>query len=111
MVAVRTYVEGASKAKSLKIRCRKAFSDLFREAGFENRMPKVLPCGGRNEAFENFCIAIRSPEEFVPLLLVDSEGPMSGSDPWAHLRNGDGWERPEPATEDQCHLMVQVMES
>ena len=45
------------------------------------------------------------------MLLVDAEGPVSASGPWQHLKTHDGWNRPDGATDSQCHLMVQVMES
>lgn len=45
------------------------------------------------------------------MLLVDSEGPLAGTDAWSHLQQRDGWRRPEGADSDSAHLMVQVMES
>ena len=45
------------------------------------------------------------------MLLVDAEGPVTAYDPWQHLHASDGWARPASATNDQCHLMVQIMES
>ena len=47
------------------------------------------------------------------MLLVDSEDPVLVSSPWAHLlqRQGDAWPTPPHATDDDCHLMVQCMES
>ncbi len=48
-----------------------------------------------------------------PILLVDSEAPVVEGSPWEHvrLRPGDGWARPEGASDDQIHLMVQAMEA
>ena len=49
--------------------------------------------------------------EFI-VLLVDSEGPVAeGSGPWSHLEASDGWDRPEDATDENAHLMVQCMEA
>ena len=45
------------------------------------------------------------------MLLIDAEAPVNAQGPWQHLRTSDGWARPRGATDDQCHLMVQVMES
>ena len=46
------------------------------------------------------------------MLLVDSEGPVSeGSGPWTRLRNHDNWTKPERASDDNAHLMVQCMEA
>ena len=45
------------------------------------------------------------------MLLVDAERPVASSGPWGHLNAPpDSWVRPAGATDDQCHLMVQVME-
>ena len=53
----------------------------------------------------------RHPDNYV-VLLVDSEEAVVGG-PWQHLANrrGDRWRRPSGVTDDQAHLMVQVMES
>ena len=45
------------------------------------------------------------------MLLVDAEGPVTAKSAWHHLQASAGWQRPSGATDDQCHLMVQVMES
>ena len=45
------------------------------------------------------------------VLLVDSEDPVAEQSTWQHLHSWDGWERPADATDDNAHLMVQVMES
>jgi hypothetical protein len=49
----------------------------------------------------------------VAILLVDSEEPVTGNFPWEHVkaRPGDGWDKPEAATDDHLHLMVECMES
>ena len=45
------------------------------------------------------------------MLLVDAEGPVRAATAWQHLQTSDGWQRPSGAADDQCHLMVEVMES
>ena len=45
------------------------------------------------------------------MLLVDAEEPVNETGPWRHLNSRDGWLRPDGATDEQCHLMVQIMES
>ena len=45
------------------------------------------------------------------MLLVDAEEEVTASGAWDHLRSRDNWRRPPDASNDQCHLMVQVMES
>jgi hypothetical protein len=45
------------------------------------------------------------------MLLVDAEAPVAQAGAWTHVGSRDGWERPNDAADDQCHLMVQIMES
>jgi hypothetical protein len=94
--------------------CRKGFTEFFKKAGLENRLPQVVACGGRMRAYDHFRTAVRQNDPGVfPLLLVDSEGPVEESSPWRHLKRriDDNWDRPEGAGDDQAHLMVQCMES
>ena len=110
---IKVYVEGGGDGKSLRARCREGFSSFFAKANLAGRMPRVIACGGRKSAFNKFCTALgsRKAEEFI-VLLVDSEDPVAdGSGPWLHLRTRDGWERPEEATDENAHLMVQCMEA
>ena len=109
---ITIYVEGGSKG-ALATECRKGFNQFFGRAGLTGHMPKVLPCGPRVEAFKNFCMALKNQtlDEF-PLLLVDSEGPVTES-PWQHVlhRVGDEWKQPDGAVDAHLHFMTQVMES
>lgn len=111
MVRVTIYVEGGGERSELRARCREGFSKLIEKLGFAGRMPKIVACGGRNDAFNMFCNSITSSrnDEF-PLLLVDSEDPITTSGPWDHLRR-DGWNRPIGAEDDQAQMMVTCMET
>ena len=73
-------------------------------------MPSVKAWGPRNDAYKNFMKAHAKPG-VIAVLLVDSEDPVTARTAWQHLRERDGWSRPARATDVQCHLMVQVMES
>ena len=113
MVAVRLYVEGGGDAKSLRSACRKGFKEFFHKAGLTGSMPRVIACGSRKSAYDDFCTA-SGQTNVCALLLVDSEEAVAdGDSPWDHLRKrpDDKWPRPSDATDEQCHLMVQVMES
>ena len=110
---LKVYVEGGGDGKSLRTRCRQGFSSFFAKADLAGRMPQVVACGGRDSAFDKFCTALRSrkAEEFI-VLLVDSEDPVAqGSGPWLHLRTRDRWTKPDEATDENAHLMVQCMEA
>jgi hypothetical protein len=107
------YVEGGGdKNPSLASECRKAFSKLFEKAGIAQR-PKVIACGGRQAAYERFCIAFRTNEADVWLLVDAEEVPAPGASSWAHVkaRVGDGWAQPGGATDDHLHLMSVTMET
>jgi hypothetical protein len=114
-VTVKIYVEGGGDHnKALHTQCREGFSKFFQRAGLEGRMPRVVACGGRQQAYNAFRTAhANAVADSLPILLVDCEAPVIGNDPWEHvrLRPGDGWSRPSGATEDQLHLMVQTMEA
>lgn len=82
-------------------------------------MPRIVACGGREQAFEAFCTAVKNGEK--ALLLVDSECSVSntfqqGNDihtwlPWAYLQWHDDWQIPQGAYDTDCHLMAQCMET
>lgn len=108
------YVEGGGdKNPSLASECRKAFSKLFEKAGIQQK-PRVIVCGGRKSAYDQFCDALSGNAEVW--LLVDAEelpsrGPSTS--PWDHVksRKGDGWKRPANARDDQLHFMTVCMET
>ena len=122
---VRLYVEGGGDANALKTACREGFSNFLSKAGLDGHMPRIIACGGRRDAFDSFCTALKIGQR--AFLLVDSEASVAtqkGSpksqpedrqqwQPWAHLKQrlGDEWDQPQGAKDTDCHFMVQVMES
>jgi hypothetical protein len=72
-------------------------------------MPKIVVCGSREDAYDKFRIALASKAN--AMLLVDSDEPVIERGPWQHLKANRNWDRPAGASDSQCHLMVQVMES
>ena len=112
---IKIYVEGGGDQANLKTECRKAFSKFVEKCGLRGRMPRIIACGSRNEAYDDFCTALRraSAEEYI-FLLVDSETTvqvMHQNNPWQHLKDRDNWNRPNGAQDEQAHLMVQCMEN
>jgi hypothetical protein len=109
-VTVRIYVEGGSQG-STKNGCRQAFRTFF-EKVIPRRSFTVIASGDRGAAFKDFRLAVRQNLGDYNILLVDSEAPVAVG-PWQHLadRQGDEWRRPTGVTDDQAHLMVQVMEA
>lgn len=115
MVKAKVYVEGGGDGNMLRTKCRRAFREFLEKAGLEGRISKIVACGSRRNAYDDFCTALgmASPDEFV-VLLVDSEAPVEAMHgPWQHLkaRPGDNWDRPPGATDENAHLMVQCMEA
>lgn len=113
---VKIYIEGGGDQASLKTKCRKAFSKFFEKAGFKGKMPGVIACGSRNEAYSDFCTAVKISDKTgtIPFLLVDSEellAPEIDNHPWHHLEERDGWQKPAGIEEHQTHMMVQCMEA
>jgi hypothetical protein len=119
-VNVYLFVEGGGNSNDLKTECRHGFSVFLEKAGLKGKMPRIVACGGREQAFDRFVTAVKHGES--ALLLVDSEtliatdcqiGSNKTGKPWAHLKNrqGDNWDQPDNASDDDCHLMAQCMES
>lgn len=115
---MKLYVEGGGDSNTLRTECRKGFSEFLKKAGLVGRMPRIVASGSRQNAFNDFVIAQNNGQP--AMLLVDSESPVSDENsvsgrerPWQHLadRQGDQWIKPSNATDDQCHLMVECMES
>lgn len=110
---VKVYVEGGGDTNALKTRCRQGFSEFFRKAGLEGRMPRIVASGGRQQTFDDFCTALKKSgvDDFI-ILLVDSEAPVAaGTGSWSHLKARDNWNKPAAATDENAHLMVQCMEA
>lgn len=109
-MSVRLYVEGGGDSKTLKTACRKGFRTFIDNAGLTGRLPRIVAGGSRRNAYEGFKTAHDQGNGTV-LLLVDAEGSVAADGSWQHLQARDSWARPNGATDEQCHLMVEVMES
>ena len=114
------YLEGGATgpdSKDLKIRCREGSRKLLEKCGYgeQGRMPRLVACGSRKNAFENFKTALsaRAAGQYVALW-IDSEDPMTDVEAsWTHLRTrvGDNWPRPAGAADDQVLFMTTCMET
>jgi hypothetical protein len=112
-VSVKIYAEGGGEGQLYDTLFRQAWTEFFRAAGLSGRMPAVIRGKGRQRTYELFVTAVQNPRPGVlPLLLVDSEGPVApGRAAWEHLRASDGWAKPPGAADDHAFLMVQLMET
>lgn len=112
-MSARIYIEGGGDSKELKIRCREGFRRLFRKLGLAGRLPQLVACGPRSDAFNSFRTAHQQAGRggYVAML-VDSEDPVADIEmAWDHLQRCDKWEHPDGATDDQVLLMVTCMET
>lgn len=113
----RIFVEGGGDHDAgLAAACKEGFGKFFAQTQLR-RNPRVVVCGGRKAAYDDFCHAIaHAGHHDCYLLLVDSEAPIAytkSPDVWGHVkrREGDGWECPAGATADNLHFMVECMEN
>ena len=110
---VKIYAEGGGEGQLLDTLFRQGWTEFFKKAGLEGKMPSVVRGKGRGRTYDLFLTASanRKANE-LPLLLVDSEEPVqAGHTVWQHLKARDGWDKPAGAADDQAFLMVQVMET
>ena len=85
---------------ALRTACREGFTKFLEQTGLKGRMPRIVACGSRRDAYESFCTALETGES--AFLLVDSEAPVSGQNqqgqsdtwlPWQHLAQRPGDQR------------------
>lgn len=112
MTDAKLFVEGGGDRNELRTRCREGFRKLLEECGFSNRLPRIIACGSRDEAYSSFKIEHLAGRTAYVALLVDSEGPVSDDEKtWDHLKLRDHWNRPDKAEDDQVFLMTTCMET
>lgn len=115
-MVVRLWVEGGGDRDALRRVCAMGFRKYVeRIVPNSRRMPQIIPCGGRQEAYDNFCKALKKPDPNIfDVLLVDAEDlvePRHAVTPWGHLFKRDRWAQPKGAVDDQAQLMVVTVEA
>jgi len=128
---VKLFVEGGGDRKSLRTECRSGYNSFLQKAGLSGYMPRIVASGSRNAAYSDYCTAIKNGEDAVLLVDSESEVILPKDDhsieveysktwkPWYHLVNrlgqtgevADSWEKPSGSSDEDCHMMVQSMES
>ena len=113
MSSVAIYMEGGGDSKGAKAALRQGMDTLLHPLKAAVRTKewhwKLVPCGGRDEAFRKFRDAAGNGDDNIVVLLVDAEGPVDRAS-HLHLQSRDGWDMGF-ADEDTIHLMVQAMET
>ncbi len=109
------YIEGDLKQKGNKnaITLRQGFREFFQEIVKESRTSiKPILCGSRESTVRIFLGETSFGKESFLMILVDSEGEIGeGETPKIFLNKvSDKFDFSE-IDEEQCHLMVQAMES
>jgi hypothetical protein len=112
---IRIYVEGGGDSQNTKRQIREGFSyffkDLIQSARSKRIKWAIIPCGSRDTAFRDFMNALEDHPDAFNLLLVDSEGSVpKNCSPRQYLKNTKNWNL-DRLDDDQCHLMVQMMEA
>ena len=114
-MSAEIYLEGGGDSKDGRSRCREGFRKLLEKCDFTRRMPRLVACGGRNSAYDDFLQAharARAAGTGYVGLLIDSEEPVANIDEtWTHLHNRDHWETPTGAGNDQVLFMTTCMET
>ena len=106
------YLEGGGATSALHARCQEGFHKLLDHMGFAGRKPRLVACGGREQAFDRFKTALKLAQYDYIGLWIDSEDPVSATDEaWGYLAKRDRWARPEVASNDQVLFMVTCMET
>jgi hypothetical protein len=109
------YIEGggtAAHSKQADIRCREGFRKLLETCGFQGRMPRLVACGGRNAALNDFAVAHSSVKAGFVALWIDSEEPLADLEAaWMHLTMHDNWKQPAGTVDDQVLFMTTCMET
>lgn len=108
---VTIFVEGGGDNEDTVTRCRQGFHSYCANAAPGRPQPRIVPRGGRQQAFHAFRIA--SDKKNLTnrcVLLVDSEGPVGLKGSIDYLNAREGWIFNQIKTES-VFLMVQAMEA
>jgi hypothetical protein len=112
------YIEGGGDTRKTKDPLTKGFRDFLKElfelADKKRFKMRLILCGGRKEAFDDFEMAMIADPTAFNVLLIDSEAPVATiTEPWQHLKSrvGDEWAKSANYSKESCHLMVQTMEA
>jgi len=115
---IKLYVEGGGKGshKRATIKLQQGFDAFLRElkdAARDKKISfKVIPSGSTTDTFEEFIFSVENSPQSFNLLLVDSDEAIADGETARDFlqRKYKKWKLQKIEVE-QCHLMVQVMES
>lgn len=115
---IRIYIEGdtKNKGKNTDITLRQGFNAFFRElidaAKSRNIMLRPITYGSKFETFKKFLDGVEEYQDSFVLFLLDADAPLDENEtPKNFLQKQNPTWHLQHADEDQCHLMVQMMET
>ena len=115
---IRIYIEGDTKqkGKNTDITLRQGFNYFFRTlidvAKNKNITIRPITYGSKYETFKKFLDGVNEYQDSFVLFLLDSDAEISETEtPRSFLKKQNPTWHLQHADEEQCHLMVQVMES
>ncbi len=112
---IRIYAEGGGNKADTKALFREGLSVFLGQLRMLARSKSIrwniIACGGRDQAYQRFVNAFHQHPGAFNVLLVDAEAAVAAPNaPWQHLSSRDGWNAAE-SSDENCHLMVQMMEA
>jgi Domain of unknown function (DUF4276) len=115
---IRIYVEGDAKRKgkysqtSLRQGFHEFFKDLREQAKAKRVRFDIILGGNKSETFKDFQRGIKSHQGSFVSFLIDSDNEIGENETAKSFleKQNKSWSW-KNVTEDQCHLMVQIMES
>lgn len=114
---IRIYIEGDTKQKGKfnTISLREGFNHFFLElivkARAKNIVLRLIMCGSKYETFKDFLNAAKSYENSFVCFLLDSDAPVDNQTAKAFLQTQNPLWHLQTVEENQCDLMIQIMES
>lgn len=116
--SIAIYIEGGGDTAQTLAPFRRGMSEFLKPIVDVVRQKRihwrVIPCGGRQQAYGAFVDAMEKEPDVLNVLLVDSEAPVAfTSPPWEHMkkREGDKWDKPMGADDGRLQMMVACMEA
>lgn len=115
---IKLYVEGGGKGshKRATIKLQQGFDSFFRELKDAARAKKIsfkiIPAGNTQSTYDDFMLSVENAPQNLNLLLVDSDGAVDENQTARDFlqKKYKKW-RLNHVKDEQCHLMVQIMES
>lgn len=115
---IKLYVEGGGKGshKRATIKLQQGFDSFFsvlKDAARNRKVSfRIIPAGNTQSTYDDFIFSVENSSQSFNLLLVDSDDAVTANQTArAFLQNKyKNWNL-QAVTDNQCHLMVQIMES